>query len=222
MNNIFKFLSNLIYNPTCIVCGKTISDNEICNTCYGDVHFLCSKVTAPIMENFNSLFSIAAYQGPLLAIVKKFKYGKGGAAAGAVWGLFERGLKKSSPAELPHGIDCIVPVPLGSGRYFMRGYNQSVMIAQMLSRLIDKPVYMRALIKSKKTETQVGKTKAERRKNLKGAFFVPRFRVQPVKNKHVLLVDDVVTSGATIDECARVLKRAGAAKVDVLTLAKTL
>lgn len=216
MEKFFKTLLDIVYQPTCIVCGGDASNDNICGGCFSDIHLLHGEVTARIKKNCSRLFALAAYEGPLLTIVHRLKYDKGRAAVRVVSKLVK------DQIDLPGDIDCVVPIPLSRGRYMKRSYNQAAIIAGMVAKKIGRPLFMRALIKTVKTEPQVGKDLSERRDNLKGAFSVPRFLAQPVRKKRVLLVDDVVTSGATIDVCAGVLLRAGAERVYALILAKTL
>lgn len=151
-----------------------------------------------------------------MEIIHNFKYGRGRASHKVIFSMLKNNL-----TSLDH-IDCIVPVPQHYRRYLLRGYNQSAVVANMVSKIIDRPAYLRALSKLVNTPPQVGKTLRERTDNLAGAFSRPRLLAQPVMGKNVLLVDDVVTSGSTIDECAGALRKAGAKRVDVLTLAKVL
>lgn len=215
MRQSIKSLVEIVYTPRCIVCGS-IADSHLCRNCCSGIHFLRSDVVAPIRKHHSRLWALAAYEGPWLEVIHKFKYGKSRAALNIIDGL----LKLSNVVF--SDVDCIVPVPLSWRRYLKRGYNQSLIIAKMVAALTGRSVLQRAIVKSRHTRPQVGKSFRERRENLEAAFAAPGFMRQSVEDKIVLLVDDVVTSGATVDECARVLKRLRAKRVDVLTLAKTL
>ena len=151
-----------------------------------------------------------------MEVIHNFKYGKSRAAHELIFSILQDNI-----CSFEH-VDCIVPVPQHFRRYILRGYNQSVVIAKMVSKIVRRPVSLRALAKRRATPSQVGKTLKDRNENLKGAFARPRFLPQSVAGKKVLLVDDVITSGSTIDECSRILRKAGARRIDVLTLAKTL
>jgi competence protein ComFC len=113
--------------------------------------------------------------------------------------------------------DTISFVPLSKKRLIRRGYNQSQIIASELSRLTKADLYQ-DLVKIKETKTQVGLTRKERIKNLEGAFALKNER--KLAGKRVVLIDDVITTGATLDQCASVLKKAGAREVWGLTVAK--
>lgn len=116
--------------------------------------------------------------------------------------------------------DLIVPVPLHRWRLFTRRYNQSALLANGLAKLMGIPCRPDALIRARHTPKQGSMGRRQRRANLHGAIDLGRRA--GVAGRQILLVDDVLTSGATVDECVRVLKMAGAAAVDVLTLARVV
>lgn len=118
----------------------------------------------------------------------------------------------------PRGYDLIVPVPLHRDRLRERGYNQSALLARQIGRFWNVPVDCADLKKVRSTPPQVTLARKERALNVCGAF---SWEGKPIKGQQVLLVDDVMTSGSTINECARVLKQAGAVLVDALALART-
>jgi len=116
--------------------------------------------------------------------------------------------------------DLIVPVPLHRTRLFARRYNQAALLARALGRASDRPALLDALRRVSATESLGGKSAAERREEVAGAFAVRRGHASRIDGRRVLVVDDVMTSGATIDECARCLLEAGAAAVDALVAAR--
>lgn len=117
--------------------------------------------------------------------------------------------------------DLLVPVPLHPFRLWRRGYNQAGLLAAALGKRLDRPVQHGTLIRRRATIRQAGLTPAGRRDNVAGAFRV-RQRGRPLAGTSVLLVDDVFTTGATLEACARALKRAGASKVSAVTLARVM
>lgn len=159
------------------------------------------------------MLSAGVYSPPLSDAIQKFKYG-GVAALGeplapslaAMWRA--RGL----------GAELIVPVPLHPLRERARGYNQSVLLAQQLGRLVGVPVEHRLVLRSRHTRPQVGLNPELRRANVAGAFLAHGTAV----GLHVLVVDDVCTTGATLEACASALVEAGAQRVTGLTLARAL
>jgi len=125
--------------------------------------------------------------------------------------------------ELLAETDVILPVPLHPGRLWSRRYNQSAELARALGRLARRPVDLTALIRTRPTPSQGAMPSAQaRRRNMRGAFKVSKRHKSAMAGRHILLVDDVLTTGATADACARALKRAGAAKVYVLALARVV
>jgi ComF family protein len=118
--------------------------------------------------------------------------------------------------------DAIIPVPLHWRRQWVRRFNQSALLAEVIARKAARPVAHAALRRIKATPQQVGLDKAARALNVQGAFRVPADGKAEVVGRKLLLVDDVLTSGATVDACARALLRAGAANVDVLVFARVV
>jgi ComF family protein len=118
---------------------------------------------------------------------------------------------------LDEGFDAVVPMPLHWRRRFERGFNQATLIAAQVARRRNIPV-LHAVRRVRATRTQTGLTNAKRRDNVSGAFRIERGR--SVKGLRILLVDDVMTTGATGSSCGSVLKRAGAKSVTLLTLAR--
>ena len=113
-------------------------------------------------------------------------------------------------------MDAIIPVPLGIKGLRERGFNQSLLLAKVISENAKLPLVMDGLMKIRETHPQVGLSAKERARNLKGAFIAKK----DFREKKLLLVDDVMTTGATANECAKQLFRAGAEDVAVLTLAR--
>lgn len=115
--------------------------------------------------------------------------------------------------------DFIIPTPMHPGKLSKRGYNQATLIAKHLAKLTDTPLLLDVLMKIESTSIQSDLNRKERFKNLKNAFQVKG--EQAIKDKEIILVDDVMTTGATADACSRVLLKAGARKIKVLTFART-
>ena len=118
--------------------------------------------------------------------------------------------------------DYIVPVPLHKSRRLKRRYNQSVLLARALAKITTVPFDSDILRRVKPTPSQGGQSAAGRRRNVKGAFAVPIHRKERLKGSHIILIDDVMTTGATVEACASVLLRSGAKRVDVLCLARVI
>jgi ComF family protein len=156
-------------------------------------------------------------QQPLRSVIQKFKYGRKVSLGKPLGRLMARGCEDflgRCRAEL------IVPVPLHPKRLRWRGFNQSVLLARQVSRAYATPMDPFVLVRHRETPPQTQLSEEERRKNMRGAFTVHPNRA--VKNRTILLVDDVYTSGATVNECSRALRRGGARDVYVLTLARAV
>lgn len=133
--------------------------------------------------------------------------------------LLARWLSRAA-RDLAEEADAIAPVPLHPLRLLHRRYNQAAEIARPLSALTGVPYLPDALVRRRATDTQAGKSGSGRKRNVAGAFHVPAARAAQVEGRRILLVDDVMTTGATAEGCARALKAAGAARVDLAVVAR--
>jgi ComF family protein len=157
------------------------------------------------------------YDDVARSLVSALKYGDRLDLAPLLGGWMAR-----AGAELFEGADALVPVPLHWRRLWTRRYNQSAALARTIATISGVPVASELLARVKSTPQQVGLSRAERATNVQGAFRVPSAAKAAVTGRRLIVVDDVLTSGATSEACARALLRAGAAQVDVLTLARVV
>jgi ComF family protein len=160
---------------------------------------------------------VARYSETMRDLIQSFKYRDRQEGLS----LFSRWMARAG-AELLGDADLIVPVPLYRSRLWWRRFNQSAMLAQGLSRETGLPADCFVLKRVRRTASQVGLSLEQRKRNVAGAFRVEPSRASVIKGKNIIVVDDVVTTGATVEACARVLKRAKAARVDVLSLARAV
>jgi ComF family protein len=163
---------------------------------------------------FTMARALGAYEGSLQEAIHRWKYeGKTYLTPFfAEW--MEEGLNRHWG---PHSLDLLIPVPLHTQRLRERGFNQALLLVKELSRRTGIPYRKTILQKKKPTIPQVNLSGTEREKGLRGAFQV--IGKEELLGKSVLLVDDVYTTGATVNECSKVLLRGGAERVNVLTLA---
>jgi len=135
--------------------------------------------------------------------------------------VFSRWMQHAGAA-LIENADLIIPVPLSRRRLLWRKYNQAALLAQKIAKATDKTYAPLLLKRIRHTQPQVGLTQKARRKNIKGAFQVPEKYKTQIAGKNIVLIDDVVTTAETVNECARILKAAGAERVNVLSLARVM
>lgn len=182
--------------------------------------FLCAECRQSISNEPRPLavagidggWAATAFGGVIRAAIHALKYDGQTALAATLTTLMVPAWRT-----IPFPVDFLLPVPLYPGRLRERGYNQAALLAGELARQIDLPVHQQALIRSRKTESQVKLTIAGRHRNVAGAFTA---RPDVVSGHAVLLIDDVCTTGATLGACACALQEAGVVKVFAITLAE--
>ncbi len=159
--------------------------------------------------------SALAYDDSSRELILSFKHG-GRREALAYFARWMAAVVEESQADL------VAPVPLHYLRLVRRRYNQSTILGRAVAARLGLPFDAHLLLRQRRTETQAGKSARGRRRNVAGAFAVPPSARPRLSGRCVLLVDDVLTTGATLEACARILKRAGAARVEAVTLARVL
>lgn len=188
----------------CVVCGLPLTDGGArCTDCRRR------------KRAFRFLRSAGVYEGGLQKLVKQFKFG-GRQDLARVLGRFMADRWREEPGLGP--VDAVVPVPLHWLRERKRGYNQALVLARAFGRKADLPILGNVLRRRRATRPQTELGREDRRTNVADAFFVKRPEL--VKGKTLLLVDDVCTTGATLEACARALKDVGARRVGALTAAR--
>jgi ComF family protein len=175
---------------------------------------LCGQCIAA-QPAFDAAWCVAGYAAPADAYVIALKFHRRLALATSLASALAERVQAAGVA-LP---DVVVPVPLSSRRLATRGYNQAWEIARPLARRLRVPAAARLLIRSRDTRAQAELSGDERRRNMRRAFEVPC--ATAVRGRHIGLVDDVMTSGATLDAAARALKQAGASRVTALVILRT-
>lgn len=219
-------LASLLFPPRCCFCGGIVRDaSRPCPSCEkrlslilgrkcplcGAGEELCRCRKQP--RDFDRCVSCAYYSGPMKRAIHHFKFRGAPGAAVPLAGLMETALK-SELAGIP--FDRITFVPMAPARQRMRGYNQAELLARELSRRTGIPLEG-LLEKTKDTPMQHTLNAQERRENLRGSFAV----TGPVRGRTILLVDDVVTTGETLQECARCLRDEGAKAIYCVTAARS-
>lgn len=205
----------LVTHPLCVTCGRPFLDVP------GDDHLCGACILRP--PYFSRARAWACYpreendEHPLRQVVQRFKYGRKVALGKPLGRLMARVGSEFFQEWSP---EIIVPVPLHPKRLRWRGFNQALLLGREVSRRWQIPVDPFILLRVKETAPQTQLPEEERRKNVRRAFDVNSGKT--IDGKNVLLVDDVYTSGATVNECSHTLLRAGAKEVHVLTLARAV
>lgn len=195
---------DFLYGATCHTCGvplpETIAPESVCPAC------LAHK------PQYRFMRAALAYDD----ISKQMVLGMKHAARKDGVGVFANWMVEAAP--FAYSADLIVPVPLHWTRLWARGYNQAGWLAQAISKRLDKPFVPQVLVRKRRTPSQNGLSSVGRARNVEGAFAV----MKNVVGKQILLVDDVYTTGATINACTKALLRAGAAQVDGVAMARVV
>jgi len=242
-----KFLSHLIdiiYPPRCHICGHFLSHDKdrhllphLCNNCLANLthvtHPMCTICGLPfptstgqdhLCENclrkrpwYNFVRAPYFYSSPLMEAIQRFKYNSETHLISSLGALLSSFAKEWVPN--PNNF-LTIPVPLHRRRLRERGFNQSLLLAKVLASYLGTQLDYLSLIRKRYTRAQTGLKREERRKNVKDAFSVLNSEI--IEDKNIILVDDVFTTGHTLNECARTLKKSGAIAVICLTLARTL
>lgn len=227
---------DLVLPPRCPACAAIVdADGSFCAACWPTLEF----ITAPFCDRCGDPFEVPQPDGALCGAcladappyVARAPFAYAGAARAAVLALKHGDRQHLAPMMATHMrraagalVDgaTLVPVPLHRWRLWRRGYNQAADLARALSRLTGAPLAVDALVRRKATAPSQGMNRSERRDNLRGAFAVPPARRAQVAGRRILLVDDVLTTGATAAACARALRRAGAASVGLVSFARVV
>jgi ComF family protein len=228
---------NVALPPLCPACRTLVHDTGLCAECWGKLAFIappyCPRLGIPfVYDPGPGILSMQAIADPpaygraraavryddiARKLVHAFKYGDRLDLAPTLGRWMAR-----AGHELLAESDALVPVPLHWRRLWTRRFNQSAALAKEISDAGKLPVAHTLLKRVKATAQQVGLSRTERAANVQGAFRVPPDAKAEVAGRRFILVDDVLTSGATLDACARALLRAGAAEVDALVFARVV
>jgi ComF family protein len=233
-----RLVIDALLPPLCLSCGAEVAEpGSLCPSCWSAMAFLgdpcCACCGLPFefdlgedavcgecarqRPRYSRARAVFRYDESSRGLILRFKHGDRLEGAGA----FARWMARSGGPMLAQA-DLLVPVPLHRWRLAARRYNQAALLALAMGRQSGVPVAPDLMIRQRRTPPQGHLGRSGRRDNVAGAFAIPARRRPDVEGRRIVLVDDVMTSGATVDECARVLLKAGAAGVDVLTLSRVL
>jgi ComF family protein len=239
MELLHKLLSAL-FPSRCILCGQTVITPaiddmiELCTDCYRNLPFnesCCAQCALPLPEAagdqvlcgrcinklpaFDYCHSLFRYEDDIIHLVHQLKFGDKISYARSLGELLYHRLQAEieKTGDRP---DCLLPVPLHNRRLRQRGYNQSIEIARVMSHKLNIPIEYNLVERRRYTETQTGLNAKQRRKNISKAFLVSG----EMRYRHVLVVDDVVTTGATVNELALLLKKHKVERVGIMSIAR--
>jgi ComF family protein len=229
-----RALAGALLPSCCALCGD-VCGTLVCAPCHGQyvaVRTRCTRCANPLDDGgcglcggclagvpaFDATIAAADYAAPLDHLVLQLKFGARLALAPWFAQLLRDAVLAQPAFALPQ---VLCPVPLGPARLVERGFNQALEIAKPLAASLGVPLQARLAQRVVDTRAQSGVTPAERKRNIRGAFALAPAMAELVAGRHVGVVDDVMTSGSTLDELAIVLKQAGAVRVSNLVFART-
>jgi ComF family protein len=220
-------LLDFLYPPLCLSCGDRLAESDalLCTPCtrrapgldYHDVTLQRARIDLCNECAVEDMTVLWHFEGPVRDLVHSIKYGGLRSAAEKAGGRLGRHLERAPDRWLP---DLIIPVPLHPARLRERGYNQSACIARGVSRISGVPVCEDAAVRTRNTATQTSLDRLQRRENVAGAFRIRRPEI--IRDARVLIVDDVVTTGATVGALALALQQSGSRACAVAGLAIAL
>jgi ComF family protein len=233
-----------LFPSRCILCRHTVSRPasgpgdqqriEICEDCFRTLphnDYCCARCALPLADEasaavlcgrcikkapaFDYAYSLLRYEDDIIRLVHQLKFSEKITYARSLGEMLLLKLQEKLPAAEQRP-DCLLPVPLHPARLRQRGFNQSIEIARIISRRLQIPIDYDAVIRQRKTTSQTGLDAQQRQKNIRGAFEV----VSELKARHILIIDDVMTTGSTVNELAMVLKKNRVERVGVLSVAR--
>ncbi|MGB0681832.1 MAG: ComF family protein [Magnetovibrionaceae bacterium] len=223
--------------PRCAACGEDVMEGDLCAACFGDLHFLGPPCCVQCGLPFPYDTGLEGVCGACAQSPPRYARARAAVSYGEVSRSMVLGLKHGdrtdrvpvlaklmarAGSDLLDQADFLVPVPLHWTRLVHRRFNQSAELARRLGHMTEKPVLVDGLKRRRKTPSQGRFGRRARLRNVAGAFSLTAKTRDRIKGKRLLLIDDVFTTGATVEACTKVLLRGGAAQIDVLTFARVI
>ncbi len=232
MNN-WSFFNLPYLSRQCVLCGDPADGTLFCPGCREDLRHpgtLCRRCALPLAlppgdedgrlcghcqarpPHYDAAHALFPYRWPLDRLITRMKFGGRLSLA--------RDLGTLLGQRLGDTVEALVPVPAHPARRRERGYNQAEILARHAARAAGLPLWHRVVVRRRATPAQTALTAAARRRNLRGAFAVAEGKAGEIRGLHLAIVDDVMTTGSTVNELARVLRQAGADRVEVWVIAR--
>ena len=230
MNKWLNNIHSLLYPPSCLLCAAPgVRGLDICQGCLDTLPSLrvaCHNCALPLAGSamhrlcgqcqqqppaFDRTISLFRYQAPIAGLIQQLKFNGRLAIARSLGELLAQQVLASDSRP-----QAIVPVPLHGARLRERGFNQALELARPVAQALQLPLLTRHCQRIRATTAQTALSAKQRRKNIRGVFQV----VQPLPARHVAIVDDVMTTGQTVNELAKTLRKAGATQIDVWICAR--
>jgi ComF family protein len=229
VNNWPRIIQDWLFPPTCLLCGDPgTPGRDLCQACAESLPLnqpACPRCATPLPlasalpcgecqrhpPTFDQSFALFRYEEPARYLIRALKFHNCHPCARLLGDLLADAL-----ADIGDKPELILPVPLHPSRYRERGHNQSLEIARVLSRCLYIPLDFSSFARVKATQSQTELKAEERRRNVKKAFAL----VKPIHARHVAILDDVMTTGATVNEVAKVLRKAGVERIEVWACAR--
>lgn len=224
-----NIIQKILFPPVCPLCDAMTVEPLLCNYCYQELSLInkaCTICAIPIIHAnicgaclkqkpfFDTLICPCLYKNPLTHIIHQFKYSKKLYFARILSQLLLEKLCAQNNFKLP---DCIIPVPLHRSRQRERGFNQSVEIAKPIAKYLNIHLDSTSIIRHKKTQSQSQLNAKQRIRNIVNAFSCRK----TIDYQHVAVIDDVVTSGQTVNELSKLLRKYGVKTIQIWCVART-
>lgn len=235
--NILGELISFVFPERCLICKTITLDFGLCPNCWNKISFIsnpsCAICSYPFENetsedlicgyclqkkpSFDKAFAVMKYDENSKILIHKFKFND----QLHLTKIFSKWIINSI-SDNKNNIDIIMPVPIHKFKLFFRKYNQSALLSNEIGAKLKINTLQRALIKTKYTKPQTSLSKKNRLSNIKNTIKINEKYKKEIQNKNILIIDDVYTTGATLNECAKLLKKSGCNKVYIATIAKTL
>lgn len=213
---LYENIINLIYPQSCLICGKQSKKEYLCNNCE---NILEKEAVYKIENSRNKYFEkyayIFKYENNVRKIILDYKFND----KAYFYEIFAKFLLKNKKiCRFFETYDIITPVPIHKKRKALRGYNQSKLIARKIANSYENLEYLELLEKKINNKPQSSLTKLERIQNTKNVYCAKK--IEKINGKNIILIDDIYTTGSTVNECSKILKQNGARNVAIITIAK--